>query len=366
MKGGRPHAIMARMQPANHDPIDPANQPDPLAPRPAIEPLTPDEKERFLASARAQGRSLTADEQYAVFGPPAARPEVASVYAGVEEMEPASLDAHQLSQLQSNFFPELGGPRAIRPPRLVRGIIFDFDDTLAQLARPLADLMAEGAHAADAYMRSTGMTLPDDFAINIVEARRFAEEKSAEEQEEHLADDALSFVLQFFDYPASRMDPNVLRHAVDIFYAPEMTAWRLVDGARPMLQALRAGGYKLALLANYNCDRVFQRTVDYLGLRADFDLCLCSASVEYRKPDTRFFQIVLDRWDALPYEVVVVGDSLTHEISGGIALGSVTVLVDGAMSAQVRHDNAEYAAQIVPDATITRMEQLPAIIQEWS
>lgn len=346
--------------------MDPANQPGLRAPRPAVEPLTPDEKERFLASARAQGRSLTAEEQAAILGPPPVRPAIAELYAGIQEMESMALDANQLTQLQSDFFPELGGPHAIRPPRLVRGVIFDFDDTLAQLARPLADLMLEGAHAADAYMRSTGMTLPDDFAVNIVEARRFAEEKSAEEQEEHLADDALSFLLQFFGYPASRMDPDVLRRAVDIFYAPEMTAWRLVAGARPMLHALRAGGYRLALLANHNCDRVFQRTVDYLGLRTDFDLCLCSASVEYRKPDTRYFQIVLNRWDLLPYEVVVVGDSLIHEIKGGIELGSLTVLVDGAMTAQVMHDNAAYAAQIVPDATITRLEQLPAIIQEWS
>ncbi len=35
-----------------------------------MEPLTPEEKERFLARVRAQGRSLTSEEQYALFGPP--------------------------------------------------------------------------------------------------------------------------------------------------------------------------------------------------------------------------------------------------------------------------------------------------------
>ena len=39
------------------------------------------------------------------------------------------------------------------------------------------------------------MDLPPDFTPNIVEARRFAEEKSVEEKEEHLADDTLSFLL---------------------------------------------------------------------------------------------------------------------------------------------------------------------------
>ena len=98
-------------------------------------------------------------------------------------------------------------------------------------------LLARGAQAAEAYMRSTGMDLPPDFATNIVEARRFAEEKSAEEKEEHLADDALSFLLQFYGYPTPRMDPQVLKQAVDLFYAPEMTAWRLAAGARQALIA---------------------------------------------------------------------------------------------------------------------------------
>jgi putative hydrolase of the HAD superfamily len=334
--------------------------------RPSIEPLTPEEKERFLSRARAQGRSLSAEEQYAIFGPPPEHTPVVEAYRDVEEMEAAPVDADRMARLEANFFVDVEGPQDIRPPRLVRGVIFDLDNTLAHLARPLDDLMAEGARAADAYLRSTGMTLPDDFATHMVEARRFAEKKSADEQEEHIADDALSFLLQFFGYPASRMDPVVLQRAVDIFYAPEMTAWRLVDGARQTLQSLRAEGYKLALLANYNCERVFQRTIDYLGLRADFDVCLCSASVEYRKPDTRFFQIALDHWDMLAYEVVVVGDSLLHEIKGGIDLGTMTVQVNGATTAQVMHDNAVYAARIVPDATITHLDQLVPLVLEWS
>ena len=54
------------------------------------------------------------------------------------------------------------------------------------------------------------MELPDDFWRNIIEARIFAYTKSEEEQEEHIADDAMSFLLQFFGYPASQMDFDVL------------------------------------------------------------------------------------------------------------------------------------------------------------
>lgn len=331
---------------------------------PDMEPLTPEEMEQFLARARVQGRSLTSEEQYAIFGPPKEAEAPTAQYTDVEEMDPARLSESQIDALESNFFPELGSPDG--SPRLVQGIIFDFDNTLAHLMRPLDELMEAGALQAEQYMRSTGMDFPDSFWQNIIEARRFAQEKSEEEMEEHIANDAMSFLLQFFGYPASQMDPDVLSRAVDIFYAPEMTAWTPAPNALDLLKQLHAEGYKLAILANYNCDRVFQRTIDYLGFRPYLDIVLASASVEYRKPDEQFFQIVLDRWDLLPYEVVVVGDSLIHDVKGALDLGAMTVQSLQLTTAQVEHDNAAVADEVTADAVITDLQELVEIVAAWS
>lgn len=331
---------------------------------PTPESLTVEEKERFLARVRSEGRTLSSAEMYSLFGPPPEPAPPPRDYGTVTEMTVPPLSTERLAQLVDDFFADLGGPLPAAPP-LVRGVIFDFDDTLATRTRPLLELMAEGARAADTYMRATGMTLPDQFDTKIVEARRFSEKKSADEQEEHLADDAMSFLLQFFGYPASRMDPQVLQQAVDHFYAPEMSAWTLRPGAREMLAALRSAGYKLALLTNHSCDRAFQQTVDTLGLRPYFDLCLSSSSVEYRKPDPRFLQIALDRWACLPYEVVVVGDSLHVDIRCGIELGAQTVLVHGTTDPQVLHDNEQLADTIHPDATLETLHSLPDIVRAW-
>ncbi len=334
--------------------------------RPGIEALTPEEKEAFLARARAQGRSLTSAEQYAIFGPPPEPTAAPLPPVEVEEMQPAPLDQESLTQLQENFFPELGDTASLPEFSLLQGVIFDFDYTLAELARPHVELLEEGAKASAEYMRSTGMELPEDFWNNIIEARRFAEEKSEEEHEEHIADDAMSFLLQFFGYPASQMDLNVLHRAVDIFYAPEMTAWRLRPGVKSLLQALHAEGYKLAVMTNYNCDRVFQRTIDYLGIRPYLDISLCSASVEFRKPDTKFFDIALQRWDALGYEVVVVGDSLAEDIAAGIEVGALTVWIDQPTTTQVAFSNEQLASQVRPDARITDLQQLPELLHQWA
>ncbi len=262
--------------------------------------------------------------------------------------------------LSDPFFASM--PAHIRPRQLVQGLIFDFDNTLAQLNRSLDELMNAGAQTAVAYMRSTGMTdLPDDFWEHLVEARRFAQTKSDDEQEEHTADDTLSFLLQFFNYPASRMDADVLRQAVDLFYAPEMTAWEPLPGAIDLLQHLRAEGYPIAVIANYPIDRVFQRIIDYICLRPYLDVCLSSAAVEWRKPEKDIYNTVLTRWDAEPYELICVGDSLKHDIAGGQAIGALTVHCRMIPLAE----DQRLVDSVQPDAVIQDLAELPAMIQAW-
>ncbi|MXZ25164.1 MAG: HAD family hydrolase [Caldilineaceae bacterium SB0665_bin_21] len=261
---------------------------------------------------------------------------------------------------------ELMVAREGQSPRLLAGIIFDFDHTLAFLDRPHEDLMAEGARMAQDYMEQSGMELFPDFWEQIISARQFAQEKSEEEAEEHIANDTMSFLLQFCGYPASKMDSRVLATSVDLFYAPEMQSWRLYDGVMAALSHLRHLDVNLAIVANHPCERVFQRIVDYLELRPWFDVVLCSASVEWRKPSPEIFTPVLDRWRLQPYEVAVVGDSLRHDIGGGADLGTMTMHCDlGTTDRQTAYDNQQLARRVRPDATLTDWQQFMGLIQPW-
>ena len=61
--------------------------------------------------------------------------------------------------------------------------------------------------------------------------------------------------------------------------------------------------------------------------------------------------------------MVVVGDSLRHDIQGGIELGALTVQVQIAEAvhdtAQVHHDNEQVADEVQPDAIIQHLTDLP-------
>lgn len=323
----------------------------PSLPSESMEPLTLDELDAFMRRAKERAANFRPAEREAL------------LHDEPEEMvpEPVELDADRLVELTENFFPEL--PVSIAQRRLVQGVIFDFDNTLARLTRPLDELMEEGARQAEAYMRSVGMDdLPADFWRSIVEARLFAQTKSDDEQEEHTADDTLSFLLQFFGYPASRMDPDVLHRAVELFYAPEMVAWEPMPGAHQLLGSLHEEGYRLAIIANFPCDRVFQRMVDYTGLRPYLDICLSSAAVEWRKPGRDIYEIALKRWDAEPYELVCVGDSLKHDIAGGLELGALTVHCRMIPLAE----DQRVVEAIQPDVVVDDLSQLLECIRTWS
>ena len=320
-----------------------------------MEPLTPQELDEFMRRARGRGAGLTQEEARARLAPADSELEGVAQNPGDE-----AVDSAAVARLSEQFFS--GEAARVRPRRLVQGLVFDFDNTLARLNRPHDELMKQGAQTAVDYMRSTGMTdLPDEIAEHLVEARIFAETKSDDEQEEHTADDTLSFLLQFVGYPASRMNEEVLRRAVDLFYAPEMTAWEPMPGAIELMQQLRGEGFPLAVIANYASDRIFQRIVDYTGLRAYLDVCLSSAAVEWRKPEKDIYSAVLERWDAEPYEIVCVGDSLKHDVAGGQEIGALTVHCRMIPLAE----DQRLVDSIRPDAVIEKLSELPALIEKW-
>ena len=67
---------------------------------------------------------------------------------------------------------------------------------------------------------------------------------------------------------------------------------RLYDGAKELLSSLRAQGRKLWLLSNTQA--VFTRwELEHLGLRDCFDGVCLSSDYRVKKPDRRFFAILL-------------------------------------------------------------------------
>lgn len=246
-----------------------------------------------------------------------------------------------------------------RHTRSIQAVLVDFEDTLAGFARPQHVLADEGAQAATAVLRQAGLELPDDFAGQWLKALDFAATKSAREQEEHTADDTLAFLVQFYGYLA--VDRKLVRQAVDAHYAPLVAAVVALPGAVAAVQALQQAGFRLAVVANSNCDRSVQRMVRQIGLRAQFDIVLTSQTTQMRKPRPDLYTMALQAWDVDPYQAVAVGDRLDEDIAPAQELGLRAVL----FNAQPHLTNARQARQVQPDAEIGAWAELWPLLMGW-
>ena len=74
------------------------------------------------------------------------------------------------------------------------------------------------------------------------------------------------------------------------------------------------------------------------------------------KPSKAFFDIVLAALDLAPEECLVVGDSLTSDMRGGVNAGMHICWYDPS--------GAENRTEVSPDRRITRIEEVCAVIQE--
>lgn len=101
--------------------------------------------------------------------------------------------------------------------------------------------------------------------------------------------------------------------------------WRLLPGALTTVQTLRARGYRLAVLSNW--DRRLHRVLEETGLRPWFDAVLISSEVGAEKPDAGIFRAAERALDAAPAQCLHIGDSHLHDLVGARAAGWSALLV---------------------------------------
>lgn len=106
---------------------------------------------------------------------------------------------------------------------------------------------------------------------------------------------------------------------------------RLYDGAKELLAALRQRGCKLWLLSN--AQAIFTRwELDRLGLSDCFDGIYLSSDYGVKKPDRRFFDILLQEQGILPERAVMIGNDGVCDIQGARMAGLAAVYIRSNLS----------------------------------
>lgn len=113
-----------------------------------------------------------------------------------------------------------------------------------------------------------------------------------------------------------------------VLLAPAYLRWLgtsggLVDGARELLDDLH-GDVRLGLITNGYSEVQRPRLLKF-DLEKYFEAVVVSSEIGHAKPHTDFFAVAFERLgDPDPASVLVVGDSLSSDIAGGVNAGTAT------------------------------------------
>jgi len=195
---------------------------------------------------------------------------------------------------------------------MITAIFFDIDGTLldfkaaekAAFCRSMGEFGID--HAEEKYPRYTA------FNRSLWEAL---------ERGELTRDELLAHRYEnFFKNEGIRRDPRAFEDS----YRKNLTEEHiLMDGALEILDYLY-GKYPMYVVTNGIAHTQYRRMKDS-GIDRYFDGIFISEEVGYSKPDPRFFEKALEgAGNPDPADVIIIGDSLTSDIKGGIHAGLKT------------------------------------------
>ena len=152
--------------------------------------------------------------------------------------------------------------------------------------------------------------------------------------------------LKLFEEKQITADLTLAVHAGQFFRVMSTEYIRLYDGAKELLAALRETGKKVYLLSN--AQRIFTAyELKLLGLEPYFDDIFLSSSCKVKKPDTRFFHLLLDKHHILPEESIMIGNDAVSDIKGAKEVGLHTFYI---------HSNISPDTEKKPDADHVLMQ----------
>ena len=127
-----------------------------------------------------------------------------------------------------------------------------------------------------------------------------------------------------------------------------------MEGAVELLEALR-GRYRLYLATN-GTSAVQKSRIKSADIAKYFNGIYISEDVGFNKPDARYFEACFnDIGDFRREETLMIGDSLTSDIRGGINAGIRTIWFNP--------EGQERNEEILPDHEIRSLYEIPALVE---
>jgi putative hydrolase of the HAD superfamily len=154
--------------------------------------------------------------------------------------------------------------------------------------------------------------------------------------------------LQLFQEKGAAADLELAVHAGQFFRILSTEYVRLYEGVTELLTAIRDAGKKIYLLSN--AQRIFtEYEMHTLGIAPFFDAILISSEYGVKKPDRRFFELLLKRYQIKPARSIMIGNDAISDIAGAKQVGLSTFYIHSNIS-------PEPAQEVEADFVLMQMD----------
>lgn len=128
-------------------------------------------------------------------------------------------------------------------------------------------------------------------------------------------------------------DKTLAMYAGQFFRVLSTDYVRLYEGTEKMLASLRTHGKKIYLLSN--AQRIFTAyEMQVLDIAKYFDGILISSDYQTKKPDKRFFDILIQQYAMKPKKTLFVGNDSRTDVAGAKSVDFATYYVKSNISPQ--------------------------------
>ncbi len=160
----------------------------------------------------------------------------------------------------------------------------------------------------------------------------------------------------YLKYP--HIDFDELLDEVRAYVHSHLETLRLYDGVQDVLEQISSSGATMALVSS-STRQLVERGLDLHGLGEYFDSIICGDDVTRHKPHPEPFLQTLSAIDALPEDVLIVGDSKVDVIAGKAAGLDTCLFLP--LENEMFYDFEDLMSS-QPHATITQMTDILDVV----
>ncbi len=245
---------------------------------------------------------------------------------------------------------------------MLKGVLFDLDDTLLDWSAfdsDWTDLEREHLHGVFEYIRTEVYPLddPDNFYAEFRTRTNDAWIAARTNMRAPHLGTILIEAAVACGVPTGKLDA---RRCLEAYQWRAHHGTTMFPEVPATIELLQDHHLKVGIVTNAY-QPMWQRDIEIqeYGLYDYFPDCRISAAdIGYLKPHPAIFQAALDRLDLKPAETVFIGDSLEADVVGAQRAGMRAIWREIA-------NRSHPSNAITPDAQITSLEQVPAILDAW-